>query len=163
MSQHAIPRDRRYPPQAVIMCEETAGQHLYIIKSGRVQVSKRGRRGLVVLGELGPGNMFGEMALIDRRVRSASVVTVEETVCIELPYQLVSELVDRANPWLAAMLRILVLRLRQADEALAGARTVSDSGETPVDKISERHLRKIVRALEETDRMEWTRIAADRR
>jgi len=163
MTQHAIPRDRRFPPKAVILCEATAGQFLYIIKSGRVQVVKRGRRGEVVLGELGPGNLFGEMALIDRRLRSASVIAMESTLCIELPYQLVADLIDRSNPWVAAILRILVLRLRLANEELAGARTASESGETPVDKISERHLRKIVRALEETDRMTWTKIAADRR
>lgn len=162
MAQHPIPRDRRYPHGAVILCEETAGEHLYIVKRGRVKVVKRGRGAEVVLGELGPGNLFGEMALIDRRLRSASVIAMGETVCIELPYQLVSDLVDRANPWLAAMLRILVLRLRTADAALAGRPNAHDSGEVPIDRITERHLRRIVRKLEDTDQLEWAKLAAGR-
>ncbi len=80
MSQHAVPRDRRFKPGTVILCEETAGEYLYIIKRGRVRVLKRGRGREVVLGEFGPGNLIGEMALIDRRPRSASVVAVEETL-----------------------------------------------------------------------------------
>lgn len=163
MAQHTVPRDRRYPPGAVILCEETGGAHLYIVKRGRVRVVKRGRRGDVELGTLGPGNLFGEMALIDRRVRSASVIAIEETVCIELPYQLVTGLVEHANPWIAAILRILVLRLRCADEALAGTRGVDGSGETPVDQVTERHLRRIVKRLEETDQIAWERLGADSR
>jgi len=126
-----------------------------------VQVVKRGRGAEVVLGELGPGNLFGEMALIDRRLRSASVIALDETVCIELPYQMVSDLVARANPWVAAMLRILVLRLRTTNEALSGRHGGNDSGETPIDKITERHLRRIVRQLEDSDQLEWARLAAD--
>ena len=160
MPQHPIPKDRRYPAGSVILCEETAGAHLYIVKSGRVRVVKRSRRGEVALGELGPGNLFGEMALIDRRLRSASVVAVEDTVCIELPYSLVEDLVDRASPWMAAILRSLVLRLRTADAALAGARSTSDSGEIPVDQITQRHLRQIVQKLEDSDALEWERIVA---
>ncbi len=75
---------------------------------------------------------------------------------------LVADLVERSNPWVAAMLRILVLRLRAADDALADRRSASDSGEIPIDRITERHLRKIVRKLEDTDFLEWERIAAGR-
>lgn len=159
MAEHPIPRDRRFETGAVILCEATAGQHLYIVKRGRVRVVKRARGGETVLGELGPGNLFGEMALIDKRLRSASVIAIEPTVCIELPCSLVESMLERSNPWIAAMLRILVLRLRGANDAIAGLRARSgDTDEVPVDKITERHLRRIVQSLEDRDATAWDRL-----
>ncbi|MBN8524373.1 MAG: cyclic nucleotide-binding domain-containing protein [Planctomycetes bacterium] len=161
MPEHAVPRDRSYAAGDVILCEETAGKHLYIVKRGRVRVVKRARGGETVLGELGPGNLFGEMALIDKRLRSASVIAIEATVCIELPCVLIEDLLARSNPWVSAMLRILVLRLRAANETISGLRERSgDSGEVPVDKITERHLRRIVRKLEDSDAIAWDRMGA---
>jgi CRP-like cAMP-binding protein len=161
MTEHPVPRDRRFESGAVILCEETAGQHLYIVKRGRVRVVKRARGGETVLGELGPGNLFGEMALIDKRLRSASVVAIEPTVCIELPCILVEDMLARSNPWVAAMLRILVLRLRGANDVIAGLRARSgDSEEIPVDKITERHLRRIVRKLDSSDVVAWDKLGA---
>lgn len=150
MTQHPVPRDRSFAPGAVILCEDTVAQHLYIVKRGRVRVVKRASGSEAVLGELGPGNLFGEMALIDHRPRSASVIAIEPTVCIELPCVLIEDLLGRADPWISALLRILVLRLRIADDTVAGLRARSgDSGEVPVDKITERHLRRIVKSLDD--------------
>ncbi len=161
MAEHPVPRDRRFASGAIILCEETAGQHLYIVKRGRVRVVKRSRGGETVLGELGPGNLFGEMALIDKRLRSASVIAMEPTTCIELPCILVEDMLDRSNPWVAAMLRILVLRLRGANDAIAGLRARSgDSEDVPVDKITERHLRRIVRTLDSSDAVAWDKLGA---
>lgn len=158
MAEHYIPRDRRFEPGAVILCEDTSAQHLYIVKRGLVRVLKRGRGGMRALCDLGPGNVFGEMALIDRRMRSASVVAVEPTICIELPCKMVEELIERSNPWVAALLRIVVLRLRSANQALAERQ--GDAGDVPVDKITERHLRKIVRSLEDSDEIAWDKLGA---
>lgn len=162
MAQHPIPCDRSFAPGAVILCEDTVAQHLYIVKRGRVRVVKRASGSTVVLGELGPGNLFGEMALIDRRPRSASVVAVVPTVCIELPCLLIEDLIARSNPWISALLRILVLRLRVADDTVAGLRARSgDSGEVPIDKLTERHLKRIVRSLDDPKALAWDRLAAE--
>ena len=162
MTQHPVPRDRSFAPGAVILCEDTVAQHLYIVKRGRVRVVKRASGAEVVLGELGPGNLFGEMALIDHRPRSASVIALEPTVCIELPCVLIEDLLGRANPWISALLRILVLRLRIADDTVAGLRARSgDSGEVPVDKITERHLHRIVSSLDDPKAVAWDRLAAE--
>jgi CRP/FNR family cyclic AMP-dependent transcriptional regulator len=162
MTQHPVPRDRSFAPGAVILCEDTVAQHLYIVKRGRVKVVKRSGGGEAVLGELGPGNLFGEMALIDHRPRSASVIAIEPTVCIELPCLLVEDLLTQANPWVSALLRILVLRLRIADDTVAGLRARSgDSGEVPVDKITERHLRRIVKSLDDPRAAVLDRLGAE--
>jgi CRP-like cAMP-binding protein len=162
MSQFPVPRDRRFAAGQVIMCEDDDAANMYIIKRGKVRVLKRSRRGDVLLGDLGPGNLIGEMSLIDHQKRSASAIALEDTSCIELPYQLIEDSVERSPSWVVAILRILVLRLRAADNALADKRTVKDSGDIPIDAVTERHMRKIVRQLEETSALEWERLAAGR-
>lgn len=162
MNSFPAPRDRRFASGQVIMCEDDEAASMYIIKRGKVRVLKRSRRGDVLLGDLGPGNLFGEMSLVDHRRRSATIIAMEDTSCIELPYQLIEDSVERSAPWVVAILRILVLRLRAADTALASTRTTKDSGDVPIDMVTERHMRKIVRQLEETSALEWERLAAGR-
>jgi CRP-like cAMP-binding protein len=65
---------------------------------------------------IGPGEIFGEMGLIDRRPRSATMVTAEYTVCAAYSE---SELLDeiRSDPDEAiAFIRALISRLRDANE-----------------------------------------------
>ncbi|MEK7414817.1 MAG: cyclic nucleotide-binding domain-containing protein [Planctomycetota bacterium] len=161
MGQHYFPKDRNFAPNEVILCEEAVACHLYIIKRGRVRVSKKkARGGDVVLGELGAGNLFGEMALVDHRLRCATVTAIDQTHCVELPYQLVNDQLDKAGPWVTSMLRILVLRLRAADEAFAEYRQAGkSSGEIPVDAATQRHLNKIVKKIEDTQAIESRKLA----
>lgn len=66
---------RRFVADEPIFEEGTEGDELFIVLTGRVCVHK----GATVIVELGPGEHFGEMALIDRGERSASVRALEET------------------------------------------------------------------------------------
>ncbi|MDQ2733617.1 MAG: Crp/Fnr family transcriptional regulator [Pseudomonadota bacterium] len=72
---------RSFRANAILINEGDAGDSLYIVLSGRLRVyasSEDGRD--VVLGEYGPGEYVGEMAL-DGGLRSASVKTVEPSSC----------------------------------------------------------------------------------
>jgi CRP-like cAMP-binding protein len=68
--------------------------------------------------KLGPGEFFGEMALLDGRPRSASVTATEETQCLVLHrWDFLREL--RKNPEIGiAMLSVLSGRIRATNEAL---------------------------------------------
>jgi CRP/FNR family transcriptional regulator, cyclic AMP receptor protein len=57
---------------------------LYVLLEGRLAVRKRWGEHEMVLRELGPGDCFGEMALLDLRPRSASLQAVESSAAIEL-------------------------------------------------------------------------------
>jgi CRP/FNR family transcriptional regulator, cyclic AMP receptor protein len=72
-----------------------------------------------VLMKLGPGEFFGEMALLDGRPRSASIIAAEESQCLVLGrWDFLREL--RRNPEIAVkMLAVLSGRLRATNE-LAG-------------------------------------------
>jgi CRP/FNR family cyclic AMP-dependent transcriptional regulator len=71
---------KRYPRNTTIINEGDISDSLYIILSGRVRVYLSDMDGKeVILNDQGPGEFFGEMALLDSAPRSASVVTTEKT------------------------------------------------------------------------------------
>lgn len=72
---------RKCPKHTLLFMEGDVSGQLFIIESGLVCVytdDDEGRQ--LVLNYMGPGEYFGELSLVDNRPRSASVVTVEDTV-----------------------------------------------------------------------------------
>jgi CRP/FNR family cyclic AMP-dependent transcriptional regulator len=69
--------ERRYLPEEIIFDENEEGQALYLVMSGRVEISRmhEGRRQLV--SELGPGSFFGDLALLDDSPRSARARAID--------------------------------------------------------------------------------------
>jgi len=72
---------RTFPPGAQIFTEGEPGTEAFYIVSGLVQIWRRHTRGYVNIVELGPGAIFGELALLDGRARAASATCRERTVC----------------------------------------------------------------------------------
>jgi len=73
------------PPDTVILREGEAGDSIFLIGSGSVQVTLRGTGGpLMPLASLQAGEIFGEMAVLERKPRSATVVAREECVLLEV-------------------------------------------------------------------------------
>src|ERR1700755_2744632 len=79
-------RRREYTPQQTIVREGGAGDAAFLIVSGLVAVRPKHADswGEFFLAELGPGQMFGEMALITGKPRNASVTAIEQTSCAVL-------------------------------------------------------------------------------
>jgi len=72
------------PAGSYFFREADAPAGMFVLESGRVAVSKRWQDKDFVLRYLGPGDCFGEMALMDLQPRSASVKAVEDCAAIEL-------------------------------------------------------------------------------
>jgi len=71
---------RNYPRNTVVINENDFADSLYVIESGRVKVycsDKNGKE--YIMNTLGPGDYFGELALLDDDRRSASVRTLEKS------------------------------------------------------------------------------------
>ncbi len=112
---------RRFDPGTMILKQGTSAVALYMVLDGRVEVTREPEDGgaSVTLASLGPGDVFGEMALLDDDTRSSTVTAREATHCALLPrWELIQEL--KRQPELALeLLRILARRIRTLDERLS--------------------------------------------
>ena len=78
-------RIKELEPGAVIFQEGSTGMSLYFVSSGQVRISKSFSGGSSAdLAMLGPGDFFGEMALIEEATRSASAIALGRCVLFEL-------------------------------------------------------------------------------
>ena len=69
---------RVYNRESMVFCECQSGAELYIIQKGRVKISKIVDNSEVLLAVLREGDMFGEMALLENKPRSATAITAAE-------------------------------------------------------------------------------------
>jgi EAL domain-containing protein (putative c-di-GMP-specific phosphodiesterase class I) len=99
-----------FEPGQIIFKEGDPGETAYIIESGLVEVLVDE----VQRSHLGQGELFGEIALIDRRPRTATVRASETTVLIPIPRQLVQELLDKTDPVVRHLLLTILERFRSA-------------------------------------------------
>jgi len=68
---------RSYTPGAVICAEGDDGEEMYIIQKGKVRVSKRFAGKANVISVLEKGDFFGEMAIVNRIKRTATVTAID--------------------------------------------------------------------------------------
>jgi CRP-like cAMP-binding protein len=77
--------ERSLPAGEVLFHRGDPGDSLYLIRDGRVKVFVENMHGEeLVLNQFGPGESFGEMALVDQRPRSASAKAVNDTTLLKL-------------------------------------------------------------------------------
>lgn len=91
---------------------------MYIVRSGSLAVTKTKGSSEVILTELGPGSIVGEMALFDQRPRSANVKATQETEVIALPYDSLSKQLDQLPVWVRAILKTMNENLREANKKI---------------------------------------------
>lgn len=117
-------QERRLRQGGVLFREGDPGQELYVIREGRVIVSK-GVTGRVeqVLARLGAAELFGEMSLFDQAPRSATVQAETEVVLLCLDRENLHQLIE-VNPQAAAvffyrLVQVFIRRLRETDNMVA--------------------------------------------
>lgn len=107
-----------FQPGQVIFREGDTSQEAYRILRGRVEISIMADGKPVILAQLGEGDIFGEMAMVDERPRSASAQTLEVTECEVLTAENFNDLVlsrpDVLIPYMASFFE----RLRTANDRL---------------------------------------------
>lgn len=110
---------KTYPKNAIVITAGDVSDGLYLIENGRVRVlisDDEGRE--VILTTLGPGEYFGEMALIDNEERSATIATVEETCFRIVSKHTFQQALANHTNLAFEMLIGLVKRLREADRKI---------------------------------------------
>jgi len=103
-------KERRFAKGETVIMEGTGGAAFFIIDSGEAKVSNKG----VTLATLGPGQHFGEVALIDGGPRSATVTAATDLVCYGLTFWEFRPLVERNGTIGWRLLQALAKQLRDA-------------------------------------------------
>jgi pyruvate,water dikinase len=102
---------RPFSKGEIVIMEGSGGAAFFLIDSGEAMVSSKG----VQVAPLGPGDYFGEIALIDGGPRSATVTAATDLVCYGLTFWEFRPLVEKNNAIAWKLLQAFAKRLRAAD------------------------------------------------
>jgi len=109
-----LPR-KVFLPGDVIIEEGDVGDAAYMIVSGRCRAYRRVSDGEETLGTMGPGDVFGEMALLLDEPRAASVAAMERTSVMVLDKATMTEGLGFGG-WTGALVRALAQRFRRLEQ-----------------------------------------------
>ena len=99
--------------------EGESADYGYVVKTGKIEIVKSGVDGEIILTELGPGSLFGEMALIDGSPRSAGARASQDSSVTEIRSDTFNQYI-RNNPDAAVrLMKTLAGQLRSANKDLA--------------------------------------------
>ena len=101
----------RVPNGKVLVEEGAVGHEFFLILDGQAVVRRGGRR----IAMLGPGQYFGEMALLDRGPRTATVVADTDMNLLVLGQREFAGLLDQVPTLSYKLLATMAARLREAD------------------------------------------------
>lgn len=108
--------------------EGDASDSMYVIKGGRIAITKSKGNGEVILAEKKTGEMLGEMAFFDDKPRSAGAKAITEAEVIVLPFAALHVQFKTFPEWLRAMVRTVNGQLRDANARIKNLEAAS-SGE----------------------------------
>ncbi len=109
--------EQTFAPGERVIVEGQEGHAAYVIVSGRCVAYKLRDGERVPLREMGPGDVFGEMAVFTARPTSATVEALEPTTVKVVTREALSEALG-LHTWMGAFVRTLAERFREVDERL---------------------------------------------
>jgi len=121
----ALVSTQNYPKKMLIVQEGESGDSMFIILEGSVKISSYAADGReVVLSLLGKGAFFGEMALLDAKPRSATVMTMEDTELGRIRRADFEQLMLQTPQLTRKLLAEVVSRLRRTSSVLERVSTM---------------------------------------
>ena len=115
----ALAIEESHRARAGIFTEGDAARWLYVVKSGHVKIVRQSRAGKdVVLDLLGPGEIFGGVAVIERRPYPASAVASEASVVLKIPAEPMIAVAERYPAFIREMALMIGRRLRDAHDSV---------------------------------------------
>lgn len=156
-----------------VLCREgTVGQSCFLLATGSVNVTKKTEEGDKILATLRAGQIVGQLALVDRSPRSASVVAEEPVVALELTRDVFEKLVRASSPVALRFQEQIAIagvrQLRMANQRLSTilsgnrGRATTPSQAIDLEKQARPQLMKVQAALADWDvKLENTENLAD--
>lgn len=103
----------------IIFREGEEGDRAYLVQEGTVEILRTRPDGTtIVLGEVGRGGIFGEMALVDNKPRMAMARARTAVTLTVVTRDKFKEKLDAADPFVRALLKIFVNNIRQISDKL---------------------------------------------
>lgn len=128
MEQGALGKE--YADREVICRQGEPGNCMYVIQAGRAVAIREEAGSEVVLGELQTGDVFGEMAIFDRRPRSATVRAKGSARILTLDKRAFLRRVHEDPSLAFRILERMSLRIRTLDDELSRLRRLQPPGPT---------------------------------
>lgn len=122
-------RKRQFPAGSSVISADTPGEVVYVILAGTVKIKADqvdGRE--VIISILGPGEVVGELSMIDSGDRSADVVTQDDCTMLWMDRRAFDALLETVPQLSLNLLRILSRRVRQATEQVRALCTLDVYG-----------------------------------
>lgn len=121
-----MPNSRRrvFPSGATIFREGDTGHEAYVVEYGHISIFKTVKHKRVPLGEVMPGGIFGEMALIDDQPRMASAIADVETACVVIAKERLAEQLEKAPRGVRVIVGALLGNIRLMGAELAEAHVI---------------------------------------
>ncbi|MDF1824033.1 MAG: protein kinase [Verrucomicrobiales bacterium] len=95
------------PAGHIIFQEGDPGDFTIRIKTGKVEISKENQGTRMVLAELGPGDILGELAVFSDIPRTATATTLEDSVVYLMRSTEVNAEMEKLSPWVSQMITAL--------------------------------------------------------
>jgi diguanylate cyclase (GGDEF)-like protein len=110
-----------FPPGHLIIQENDPPDRLFVILSGRVRILEVASDNPIdlILGELGEGEILGELGVLRNQARSATVVAIERTHCLVLHQSEFLRVLQTSAELALSLLRVLAGRLYETDRRLS--------------------------------------------
>jgi len=103
------PETTRHAAGDVVFDKDDPGDAMFVVRSGAIDLMVDGK----VLERVGPGGIFGEMALLDRAERSATAIACEPIDVIRISRDRFQELIRREPRFALHVMGVLADRLRR--------------------------------------------------
>jgi CRP/FNR family cyclic AMP-dependent transcriptional regulator len=112
--------ERSFEPGDILMEQGNPGVGLFIIQDGRVKITKTLKDGSTIdMSENGPGDVIGEMSVLDGSTRTANVIAVTKTRCLVLAAWSFKALIEARPEVALGVLPIVVKRFRETTDRLS--------------------------------------------
>lgn len=121
--------ERTYPAGTHVVAAEQPGEAVYFVVAGKLRIYLEQADGSeVTFAFLGPGDVLGEMSLLDEGVRSADAVTLEPTTLLWMDRASFQRCITTLPVLTVNLVRQLTGRLRQANEQIKALSTLDVRG-----------------------------------
>lgn len=125
----AVAKTRRYAKDDVVFHADEIGDVFCIIREGQVKVTMISPEGKeIILNTLGPGEFFGEMALLDEHPRSATIIAIEPLEVVTIWRSDFLQILEESFSITRKVLAELSNRLRQMSTRIESLATMDVYG-----------------------------------